>query len=79
MRLRSIALFVVGAVLLGLGVLWTLQGSGAVHLRPILCVSNCKPIGRSPGWLAVGIISMLLGLGLIIVGGRRQQRSRSEP
>ena len=78
MHKGSIALILIGFVLVGLGILWALQGAGAVHLRPILCVSNCKPIGRSPGWLTAGIVSILLGVGLIIMSARRQRQSGSE-
>ena len=69
-------MIVVGVVLVGLGLLWTLQGSGAVHLRPILCVSNCTPItGFTPSWLVTGIVSLAGGVALILAGLRRAHRA----
>lgn len=55
-----------GLIMTSLGVLWSLQGAAAIHIRPILCVSNCKPITEgSASWLGLGAIFMLLGIALI--------------
>ena len=63
----------VGAAALGL--LWFLQGAGLVHLRPILCVSNCKPVaGTSLSWLVVGVIALMVGLALVAAGLRHVKR-----
>ena len=68
MTKRQILLTLVGLVAASLGVLWTLEGAGAVHVRPILCVSNCKPItGSSPGWLVAGVAVLLAGLSVVWV------------
>ena len=66
MAKRFIAMFVAGVVLACLGLLWTLQGAGLVHIRPILCVSDCTPITRfTAAWLVTGLVSVLVGLGLM--------------
>lgn len=55
-----------GLIAVSLGVLWSLQGAGAVHVRPIFCVANCTPItGGSAGWLALGLAFLLLGIAVI--------------
>ena len=55
-----------GLIATSLGVLWSLQGAGAVRVRPILCVANCKPItGGSADWLSLGVIFMVLGSAVI--------------
>jgi uncharacterized membrane protein SirB2 len=75
MTWRHIVLVVVGVVLVLLGGLWLLQGANVVHVRPILCVTNCKPItGGSAGWLVAGIVGVLLGLGTVAFGLRHRQR-----
>jgi hypothetical protein len=66
---------VVGAILVGLGLLWTLQGGDVVHVRPVLCVSNCKPItGGSTGWLVIGLLAILAGIALIVANARHFAR-----
>ena len=67
----------VGLIAASLGVLWSLQGAGAVHVRPILCVSNCKPItGGSALWLGLGVIFMLLGIAIIGASVRWRNHKR---
>lgn len=59
--------FSIGLVAVLLDVLWLLQGLGIVHLRPILCFTDCDPVHEpSAKWavtgaavLAVGVIVML--------------------
>jgi hypothetical protein len=75
---RFILGLALGLIATSLGVLWSLQGAGAVHVRPIVCVSNCKPVtGGSSLWLALGLIVLLSGLATIgaSVRGRSRQRS----
>jgi hypothetical protein len=49
------AAFVVGIIAGLLGGLWLLQGLGIMHLRPILCFTDCAPIqGPSPTWAVIG-------------------------
>lgn len=61
LRLVSI---VIGAVLALLGLFWALQGAGAIHVRPILCAAECKPITRSDTWLLVGAIACVTGIAI---------------
>jgi hypothetical protein len=75
MNWRATVSLVVGALLALLGGLWLLQGADAVHIRPILCVSNCKPItGESIGWLVAGIVTMLLGVLALVLATRYMHR-----
>ena len=72
MSWRMIALVVVGVVLIALGSLWLLQGVDLVHMRPILCATNCKPVtGGSSAWSTAGVITLVMGV-LVVVGGARR-------
>jgi hypothetical protein len=63
MNMKHIALLVVGGVLALLGSLWFLQGTGIVHLTPILCVAACEPVtGTSPLWAIIGAIAFVGGI-----------------
>jgi len=58
-----------------LGSLWLLQGAGLLHVRPILCLADCKPLeGRSVGWITAGAVVLLGGLLAIAAGFRRSGR-----
>ena len=75
MNWRTITSFVAGVVLMLLGLLWLLQGADLVHVRPILCVANCRPVtGGSVAWLAAGVIAFLIGLLLAAAGTRHLHR-----
>jgi len=67
-------LLIVAAALVLVGVLWLLQGAGAVHVRPILCVSNCKPVTKSTGWLVAGVALCTTGLALTLTAARHLRR-----
>lgn len=41
MRIARLAL---GALLVALGALWSLQGADLVRIRPILCFADCEPL-----------------------------------
>ncbi len=70
---RKTARVVVGTALILLGLLWILQGADVVRIRPILCVADCQPItGGSPGWLAIGVFTLVVGLA--VVGALRRRR-----
>jgi hypothetical protein len=74
MNWRTTTSVIVGVVLMLLGLLWLLQGADTVHVRPILCVANCKPVtGGSVGWLTAGIVALLVGL-LLVAGARYLHR-----
>jgi hypothetical protein len=67
---------VVGALAAMLGTLWLLQGLGAVHMRPILCVADCAPIqGSSPTWAVIGGVVAVIGVLAVVYAVRRPRRS----
>ena len=74
MTVRTLARILFGVALMLLGLLWLLQGADLVHIRPILCVANCKPLeGGSVGWMAAGALVLVVGL-LVIASGIRRRR-----
>ena len=61
-----------GAGLAALGLLWLLQGTGAVRVRPVLCVADCEPVeGRSPFWAVAGGVASAIGVLLARAALRR--------
>jgi hypothetical protein len=75
MNLRALTWILFGVVSTLLGLLWLLQGADLLHIRPILCVANCKPVeGGSIGWMTAGAIVLVLGLLAIRAGLRRRDR-----
>ena len=55
--------FVFGITASLLGGLWLLQGLDVVHVRPILCFSDCAPVsGASPKWAMIGAGLLAVGL-----------------
>ncbi|HEU5127651.1 MAG TPA: hypothetical protein VFU12_06650 [Glycomyces sp.] len=78
MTWRSIVRVTAGIAIALLGLLWTLQGADLVRIDPILCAGECEPItGGSPGWLAVGVATVLIGLTVIAAPWRRRERHRN--
>ena len=72
---RTVLRLVIGIGLVGLGSLWLLQGADAVHVRPVLCATHCKPVtGGSSGWLAAGVVTLVIGTGILIIGGKDGHR-----
>ena len=64
--MKKIALLLVGLILAALGGLWMVQGLGIIHLDPIACVADCKPIeGASPTYALLGLL--LVGVGALAV------------
>ncbi|MCX5396831.1 hypothetical protein [Streptomyces sp. NBC_00102] len=55
-----------GAVLLVVGVIWSLQGSGAID--------NSKVMSGESQWLLIGLVVAVVGLTLL-VGGLRKLRA----
>lgn len=75
MRWRKTVRVFVGLILILLGLLWVLQGADLVRIRPILCVAECEPMtGESPGWLAAGVVTMVVGLIVMAFWRRRPWR-----
>lgn len=75
MSFRALARILFGAAMTLLGLLWLLQGADLIHIRPILCVANCKPLeGRSVGWMTAGALLLVAGL-LVITSGVRSRRA----
>ena len=74
MSFRGLARIVLGVALSLLGLLWLLQGADLVHIRPILCVANCKPLeGGSVGWMTAGALLLVVG-SLVVASGIRGRR-----
>lgn len=72
---KNIIAIVCGAILAALGILWFLQGSDIVHIRPILCVANCEPItGHTPLWQVIGAVAFIAGVWLVGVNIRKSKR-----
>ena len=60
--------------LVALGALWSVQGAGIVHLKPLLCVADCTELqGASLQWLATGIGCIAVGVGLWYFARRRMR------
>jgi len=79
MRFRVLARILFGVGLTLLGSLWLLQGADLVHIRPILCVADCKPLeGGSVGWMTAGAMLLVVGL-LVVVSGVRGRRGHRVP
>lgn len=63
MTIKRIALLFLGIILTLLGLLWFLQGSDIIHLKPLLCFANCEPIvGKSLQWQIIGAITFIVGV-----------------
>lgn len=69
-------MIVLGVALAALGVLWTLQGTGVFHIRPVLCVADCKPVNKSNGWVVAGLVALILGIAATAAGLRHEYRHR---
>ena len=64
---------------MALGALWSLQGAGVLHVKPVLCVADCAELqGASVQWLATGIGAIALGLVLWFLARRRAQKGGSK-
>ena len=75
MNWRTLTWIFFGAASTLLGLLWLLQGADVLHVRPILCLANCKPLeARSLGWMTAGAGVLLGGLLAIAVAFRRRGR-----
>jgi hypothetical protein len=71
MKGKQIAGALIGIFIAFLGLLWSLQGTGVLQIRPILCVTNCEEIvGVSPVWAIAGAIAFILGIIIIVLSVR---------
>lgn len=62
LNLRKMFIGLAGGLALALGGLWLLQGTGLVHVRPILCFADCVEIqGPSTTWTIVGLLVAAAG------------------
>lgn len=60
---KQIIFGALGGFLALLGLLWFLQGSDLVHIKPILCVANCEVVqGGSLLWQIIGAVMFALGV-----------------
>jgi hypothetical protein len=72
MTKKQIISLIFGTALFLLGLLWFLQGSDLVHIKPILCFANCEVItGISLQWQVFGAMVMIVG-GIIGYRGLRK-------
>ncbi len=57
---------IVGTILILLGGLWLLQGTGLVVIEPIACVAECETLeGPSLPWALAGAAALAAGAGLV--------------
>ena len=76
---RYYVLLVAGLAMVGLGSLWFMQGADLIHIRPVLCITDCTPItGGSTAWLVAGLIAVLPGA-LAVIASTRHLRGRERP
>lgn len=61
--------------LIALGTLWSLQGAGIVHVKPILCFADCAELqAPSLQWLITGLAVIVAGAISWYVAGVRTRR-----
>ncbi len=56
---------VLGIILIAVGLLWILQGAGII---------NSGFMARQMQWAFAGLVAAAIGIGLLILGSRRQRR-----
>jgi hypothetical protein len=62
MNKKQIIAIIFGIIISLLGLLWFLQGSDLIHIKPILCFADCQPItGKSLQWQIMGAIAFVIG------------------
>lgn len=72
MKASQIIGTILGAFVAFLGLLWFLQGTGILRMRPILCIANCEEVvGPSPTWAAAGAVALIIGAIVVAVSVRR--------
>ena len=69
----------VAVVMIALGALWSAQGAGIVHVKPILCIADCTEVQRPSGrWLATGLAVIAVGAGLWYLARQRARNARTK-
>jgi len=72
MNAKGVVGALLGVFVAFLGLLWFLQGTGILRMRPILCIANCEEIvGPSPFWAVAGAIAFIIGIIIAVVSVRR--------
>lgn len=72
MNAKGVVGALLGAFIGFLGLLWFLQGTGILRMRPILCIANCEEVvGPSLTWAAVGAVALIIGAIVVAVSVRR--------
>ena len=72
MNAKGVVGALLGAFIGFLGLLWFLQGTGILRMRPILCIANCEEVvGPSPTWAAAGAVALIIGAIVVAVSVRR--------
>jgi hypothetical protein len=62
-RWSWIMVSLLGLAVTALGTLWFLQGSDLLHIEPILCATDCDPVGgHQPAWQLAGLAAVLAGM-----------------
>jgi len=78
MNKKQIIATIFGITISLLGLLWLLQGSDLVHIKPILCFVDCQPItGKSFQWQIVGAITFVVGVSIIFASIKRSQKTKT--
>ncbi len=72
MNAKGVVGALLGAFIGFLGLLWFLQGTGILRMRPIVCIANCEEVvGPSPTWAAAGAVALIIGAIVVAVSVRR--------
>ena len=72
MRWVWVLVLLSGVGLGSVGILWFLQGSDLVHMDPLLCAADCRPIvGHQPAWQVAGGVTTLVGALTAVLAARK--------
>jgi len=72
MNVKEVVGALIGAFVAFLGLLWFLQGTGILRMRPILCIANCEEVvGPSLTWAVAGAVAFIIGIVVVAVSVRR--------
>jgi len=78
-NLKKFALAFVGIIAILLGLLWFLQGAAIIQMCPILCFADCECLtGGSLSWEIIGLIVLLIGIGVVYLGLRRNKKDKAD-